>query len=67
VECFTQIAVRLCLSRIRPEEKGQVLARLRGVTVEQQVGQQGLLARLMDSSDQFAIIGEVEVTEELDR
>lgn len=47
VEELPQVGVRLCVGGVGPEEKGELLARLRGVAMQEQIREQRLQARGM--------------------
>ncbi|MCB0024939.1 MAG: hypothetical protein KDD91_18025 [Caldilinea sp.] len=66
VKQLAKVRLRLCFARIRPELKGNMLARLRCATVQQQIGQQRLLARLANCCDRAIAIQEAEIAQELD-
>jgi hypothetical protein len=44
VEELPQVGVRLGLGGLRPEEEGELLARLRGAAMQEDIGEQGLQA-----------------------
>jgi hypothetical protein len=65
VEQVAQVGTRLRLTGVWPEEEGKLLARLGGVAVDGQVGQQRLLALAANTCNRDAVVDEVEITQQL--
>ena len=61
-----QIGAGLRLVRVRPELEGEVVAELRGILVQHEVGQQRLEARRVDGRHRPVAVGEVEFTQQAD-
>ena len=59
-----QVRARLGLGRVRPEQKGEMLAWLRRITVEQEVGKQRLGARGLERGQGGLAVAQVERAEQ---
>ena len=66
VEELPQVGVRLGLGAVGPEEEGDLLARQRGVAMQNQVGQQRLQARRMHGGKLRVCRRKAEMTEQSD-
>ena len=66
VQKLAQVGLRLAVGGVGPEEKGQLLARLRGRPVQKQIGQQGLNARAVQAADRLTVNRHAELAEESD-
>jgi hypothetical protein len=64
VEQVAEIRARLRLGRIGPEQKGETLARLRRVPMEEEVGEQRFGARRLEGRQRPIALPQVEGAEE---
>jgi hypothetical protein len=62
---ISQVGARLFFGRVGPQEEGEVLARLRCASMEDQVGQQGAQARRMNGRHADAVVGQSELAQQL--
>ena len=66
IEKISEIGAGLGIAGVWPEEIGQMLAGLRRVVVEQEVSQEGLLARGIQAQKRFSVIDQVKIAQQLD-
>lgn len=64
VEKLAQVIARLSLGGVGPEEEGKMLALLRNVVMQHEVGEQGLQAHGVETSHLPIIVDEAEIAEQ---
>jgi hypothetical protein len=62
---LAQVGAGLGLAGVRPEEKREVLAQLRGVPMQDQVGEQRMQAWSVDAGDRLITVDQAEITKQL--
>jgi hypothetical protein len=66
VEQLTQVIASLGLGGVRPEEEGQVLALLRDIAMQHEIGKQGLQAHTVEACHPSINVNHAEIAEQAD-